>query len=176
MSYETLWVLWYSLYDALSVTSVDDNVTSEWWWIGKDLVESGRGLILRYYPRICLKWLRKTTRNLHRDSRSPGPTFEPGTSRMRSRSVNHSATTFGLLWEMRDQIHTSASDVLTASIIRMTHDDDWGTKYLWNVGEHSFIFGMSRVQISTWRPAIRSEVFTWFLSVPPGKCWDSTLN
>jgi hypothetical protein len=42
-------------YDALSVTrlySVDDRVKSEWWWIGKDLVGSFRGLVLRYYHGI----------------------------------------------------------------------------------------------------------------------------
>jgi hypothetical protein len=41
--------------------SVDDRVISEWWWIGKVLVESGHGLILRYYTSISLKGLRKTS-------------------------------------------------------------------------------------------------------------------
>jgi hypothetical protein len=44
-------------YDAFSVTrlySVDDRVINEWWWIGKEFVGSGRGLILRFYPSIRL--------------------------------------------------------------------------------------------------------------------------
>jgi hypothetical protein len=48
-----------------------------------------------YYPVIRLDGLRKTTKNLNQDSLPPGPRFEPGTSRIRSRSVNHSTTTFG---------------------------------------------------------------------------------
>jgi hypothetical protein len=32
---------------------------------------------------------------LNRDSRLPGPRYEPRTSRIESRSVNHSTTTFG---------------------------------------------------------------------------------
>jgi hypothetical protein len=38
--------------------------------IGKDLEESGRGLILRYYIGIHLEELRKATKNLSRHSRS----------------------------------------------------------------------------------------------------------
>jgi hypothetical protein len=62
---------------------------SEIWWIGKDLVRSGRGLILRYYSSIRLKGLKKTTKNFNQDSQSPGPRTEPGTSRIRS-SVDRS--------------------------------------------------------------------------------------
>jgi hypothetical protein len=36
-----------------------DNTVSEWLWIGKNLVGSLDGLILRYYPGIRLKGLRK---------------------------------------------------------------------------------------------------------------------
>jgi hypothetical protein len=39
--------------------------------------------------------LRKSMKTLNQDSRSPGPRFEPGILRIRSRSVNHSTTTFG---------------------------------------------------------------------------------
>jgi hypothetical protein len=43
----------------------------------KDFAGRGPGLILRYYPRIRLEWLRKTTKNLKQDGRSrewnPGP-------------------------------------------------------------------------------------------------------
>jgi hypothetical protein len=45
--------------------------------IGKDSEGSGRGLILRYYPRIHLKGLRKTTKNLNQDSWSPGQDLNP---------------------------------------------------------------------------------------------------
>jgi hypothetical protein len=55
------------------------------WWIGKDLEWNGCRLILRCYPSICLKKLRKTTKNLGQDSRSPGrglnawsPEYETG--------------------------------------------------------------------------------------------------
>jgi hypothetical protein len=34
------------------------------WWLGKDSEGSGNGLILRYYPSICLEGLRKTMKNL----------------------------------------------------------------------------------------------------------------
>jgi hypothetical protein len=50
---------------------------------------------LRYYPGIRLEELRKTTKILNHDSLSPGPRFEPETSRMRSRNVvNHPTMTF----------------------------------------------------------------------------------
>jgi hypothetical protein len=38
---------------------------------------SGRGLILRYYPSICLG-SEKTHENLSQDSQSPGRDFNPG--------------------------------------------------------------------------------------------------
>jgi hypothetical protein len=58
------------------------------------MVESGSGLMLRYYPGIRLEGLRKTTKILTLDRRLPGPRIETGTPRIRSRSVNHSTTTF----------------------------------------------------------------------------------
>jgi hypothetical protein len=86
------------LYDDFSVTrlySVDHRLRSEWWWIGKDLVGSGRVLILRYYPGIRMEWLMKTTKILNQDRRSLGPGYEPESSRIWSMSVYHSTTTFG---------------------------------------------------------------------------------
>jgi hypothetical protein len=74
-------------YDAFSVTrlcSVDNRVTSEW-WIGKDLVGSGRNLILRHYPDILVEVLRKPTKNLDQDSRSLGPDLNPGPSEYEAR-------------------------------------------------------------------------------------------
>jgi hypothetical protein len=66
---------------------------------GKGFVAgSGHGVILRYSAGIRLKGLRKTTKNLSQDSLSLGPRIEPGTSRIRSRSVNHSTTTSGHFW------------------------------------------------------------------------------
>jgi hypothetical protein len=41
------------------------------WWIRKDLEESGRRIILRYYLGIRLEGLRKSTKNVSQDSRSP---------------------------------------------------------------------------------------------------------
>jgi hypothetical protein len=75
--------------DLWIIYSVSDRVISEWWWIGKDLVESGHGLILRYCPGMRLEGLRKTTKNVNQDSRSPGPRFETRTSWIRSRSLDH---------------------------------------------------------------------------------------
>jgi hypothetical protein len=60
---------------------------------GKNLVGSGRGLILRYYPGIRQEGLRKTTNNLNQDSRPPGPRISPRTFRIQGRSVNHKTTT-----------------------------------------------------------------------------------
>jgi hypothetical protein len=40
--------------------------------------ESGRGLILRYYTGIRLEGLKKTTKPLRQDSRSPGRDLNPG--------------------------------------------------------------------------------------------------
>jgi hypothetical protein len=57
ISYESYVLLVGSLFnDAFSVTriySVGVRIR-EWWWIGKDLVGCGRGLMLRYYPGIRL--------------------------------------------------------------------------------------------------------------------------
>jgi hypothetical protein len=33
--------------------------------IAREVEGSGRGLILRYYPRICLEGVRKATKNLN---------------------------------------------------------------------------------------------------------------
>jgi hypothetical protein len=48
------------------------------WWIWKDLVGSGRGLILRYYPGIHLEGLRKTTKNSIRMAGLRGRDLDPG--------------------------------------------------------------------------------------------------
>jgi hypothetical protein len=58
----------------------------------KGFGRSGRDLILKYYAGIRLEGLRKTAKT---SIRSPGLRIEPGTSRIRSRNVNHSTTTFG---------------------------------------------------------------------------------
>jgi hypothetical protein len=46
-------------------------VISEW-WIWKDLKESGRGIILKYYPSIRLEGLSKIMKILNQDCLSPG--------------------------------------------------------------------------------------------------------
>jgi hypothetical protein len=55
----------------------------------------GRGVILRYYPGINLERLRKTMKNLSPDTRSRVQNLirDP---RIRSRSVNHLITMFGV--------------------------------------------------------------------------------
>jgi hypothetical protein len=52
---------------------------------GTTVEESGRNIILKYYSGICMERLRKTTKNLSHDSRSPGrylnlgpPEYEAG--------------------------------------------------------------------------------------------------
>jgi hypothetical protein len=63
----------------------------------------------KYYHGIHMVGLRKTTKKLIQDSRSPGPRFEPGTSRIRSRSVNQSTTTlwhyFQHMGYIKERIH-----------------------------------------------------------------------
>jgi hypothetical protein len=49
---------------------------------------------LRYYAGVSLEGLSKTKNSVSQHWRSPGPVFESGTSRKRSRSVNHFTTTF----------------------------------------------------------------------------------
>jgi hypothetical protein len=69
---------------------------SEWWWMGKDLVGSGCGLIQG--TMLAFVWRdSKTTKSLNQHSQSPEPKFEPGTSQIQSRSVNSSTKTFGLI-------------------------------------------------------------------------------
>jgi hypothetical protein len=46
--------------------------------VNSELQESGRGLIIRFYLRIRLEGLRKTTKNLGHDSRSRGRDLNPG--------------------------------------------------------------------------------------------------
>jgi hypothetical protein len=46
--------------------------------IRKNLEGSGSGIILRYYPEICLAGLRNTTQNLGQDSRSPARDLNQG--------------------------------------------------------------------------------------------------
>jgi hypothetical protein len=74
-------------------------------------VESGCSLVLGYYHVFRLEGLNKTMKNLNQDSRSPGPIFEPGTSRIQSWIVNYSTTTLGsnfLLYSLIDTDHSKA--------------------------------------------------------------------
>jgi hypothetical protein len=84
-------------HDAFSVNrlySVGDRVTSGW-WIRKDLVVSGGGLILRCQPGILLERLRETMKIPNQDIQTPGLRFKPWTSRIQSRSINYSTMTLG---------------------------------------------------------------------------------
>jgi hypothetical protein len=57
-----------------------------------------------YYLVIRLEGLNKTTKKTNQDSRSSGPRFDPRTSRIESRSFNHSTTTFGNMgWSLSTQ-------------------------------------------------------------------------
>jgi hypothetical protein len=46
--------------------------------MSKDLEGSGHGQTFWYYPGICLEELKKTTKTLSKDSRSPGSDLIPG--------------------------------------------------------------------------------------------------
>jgi hypothetical protein len=39
-----------------------------------------------------------------------------------------------------------------------------------------FLFRAARFQISAWRPAVLTEVFSWFFPIPENRFWDTTLN
>jgi hypothetical protein len=81
-NYFILWLLGSSFNDTFSVTrlySIYDRMISEWWWIGKDLVGSGHGLIFQVLSRICLEGLRKITKTLNQDRQLPGWESNPGT-------------------------------------------------------------------------------------------------
>jgi hypothetical protein len=61
----------------------------------------------RLWPNFKVLYLRspggteENHKNLYQDSMSPGPRLEPWTSRIRSRSVNHSTKTFGWALDKR---------------------------------------------------------------------------
>jgi hypothetical protein len=85
------------------------------------LVGRGHGLILRYYPSIHLEGLRKSIKNLDQYSQSLGLRIEPGTSRIGSRSVNHSTMTFG-----EDNINMYLSEIgwQVVDLINLAQDMD----------------------------------------------------
>jgi hypothetical protein len=62
-----------------------------WKGFGRKLPWPNLNLLSRNSPA----WTKENNENLSLDSRSPGPRFKPGTSRIRSKSVNHSTITFG---------------------------------------------------------------------------------
>jgi hypothetical protein len=51
---------------------------------------------IRYYASIRLERLRKTTKKINQHSQLPEPGYDPGSSWIWSRSVNHSNMTFSL--------------------------------------------------------------------------------
>jgi hypothetical protein len=135
LSYPGPYAFWVSIayYVSILVYSIDNRVISEWLWIGKDLVEFRRGLILRYYRDICLEVLRNTTKILNEESRSPGPRFENGTFRTRIRSDHFTCTWCGLLWllweanhhTIRLEIFTDVDRVPTSIICPLHSQCSW---------------------------------------------------
>jgi hypothetical protein len=76
---------------------------------------------LRYYPRMCLEGLRKTTKHLSQDSRSPGRDLNPGppeyeagvlTTRSRHSVCGLVDIDFTLMMEAESSSETSASSYL----------------------------------------------------------------
>jgi hypothetical protein len=72
---------------------------SEWWWTEKNLVGSGRGWPNFKVLSLYLPGGTEENHNKPQDSQSQGPRIEPGTSRIRSKSVNHSTVTFSGCFE-----------------------------------------------------------------------------
>jgi hypothetical protein len=60
--YYALWVYLTTLFIDSDYVASNEGVISKS-RVGKDVGESGRGLILRHYPSICLEGLRKTKEN-----------------------------------------------------------------------------------------------------------------
>jgi hypothetical protein len=54
--------LFYNAFSVIRLYSINDMMVSKQLRIGEDLVESGQGLILRYYTSIRLEGLRKTVK------------------------------------------------------------------------------------------------------------------
>jgi hypothetical protein len=54
------------------MSNIDKNASNKRmlreWWFEKDVEESGRGPIVRYYPGICFEGLSKITKTFSRDS------------------------------------------------------------------------------------------------------------
>jgi hypothetical protein len=102
---------------------------------------------VRYYPEVYLEGLRKTTINLIQDSRSlGGPRFEPRTSRIQSRRVNHSTTMCGTnLLSSHENLFILICDIviLVQVFILWIHMHFTGT-----------VIRSRRPQISSWRGAV----------------------
>jgi hypothetical protein len=77
------------------------------WWIQKDVEGSGRCLILRYYPGICLERQRKTTKVLSQDSRYPDRVLNPGHLEYEA-VLTHSTTTFSVSINMIHPLQISS--------------------------------------------------------------------
>jgi hypothetical protein len=80
----------------------------------KNYLKGSCNLILRYYPGIRLEGLKKTTKI----SGWPvcGLKFEPRTTSIKSRSVNHSTKTFSLNFSKLNKLHTLLSDSKAKSV------------------------------------------------------------
>jgi hypothetical protein len=68
---------------------------------GKDVVGSGRGLIIRYYPGVCLEGLKKTTKSLSQDSRSLGRDLKPGPPEYEAQMLNTRPRSSVLLYDIK---------------------------------------------------------------------------
>jgi hypothetical protein len=130
---------------------------SEWWWIGKYLLGSGSGLILRYCPGIRLEGLRKSKRGMGFRivtlcTCRQAPTFRrnilPSLSEFKStRHYNPE--------DQHEHVHTERRcRVLN---IPASYSAVPGS----NLGPGTIY--------SVW-------CFSWLFSVTPGECWDCTLK
>jgi hypothetical protein len=99
-------VLFYfkTLFSVSRLYSVDGRMTSEWWWIGKDLVWSDHGLILRYNPGLAWRYWGKSRETSARTAGRRGRHLNPGPSEYEAGVLTTWLTR--LVKPVIDKIHT----------------------------------------------------------------------
>jgi hypothetical protein len=88
--------------------------TQRWmvgWFMHNELVMIGRNMSWynsRYYPGICLEGLRKGTKSLSQDSRSPGRDFKPGFPKYKAGMLTTRPRRY-VIGEIRFRVHCDRS-------------------------------------------------------------------
>jgi hypothetical protein len=152
---------------------------SERWWIGKDLVGSGRGIILRHYPGIRLDGLRKTTNSSititscrGRESNPEPPEYEVAALIIRPRrSVQKNCGTTNLI-RLRPLLYLSfpmnTDSLITAfdaMLLTVTHKIRVNTLYFRHSRCVLLLFSINKYLVSR-RHFIVNSIF-WLQISPP---------